>query len=58
MTIRDLLSNTSGRHWDYITDYVQMVRLAADKTAFAVGLAQDAPARHRVGLQQLRRADT
>ncbi len=43
LTIRDLLSNTSGRHWDYITDYVQMVRLATDKTAFAVGLAQDTP---------------
>ncbi|MDR7086632.1 CubicO group peptidase (beta-lactamase class C family) [Aeromicrobium panaciterrae] len=42
VTIRDLLSNTSGRHWDYNTDYSQMVRRAPDKTAFAIGLGQDA----------------
>ncbi len=42
VTIRDLLSNTSGRHWDYDTDYSQMVRRAADKTAFSIGLSQDA----------------
>ncbi len=41
VTIRDLLSNTSGRHWDYNTDYSQMVRRAPDKTAFAIGLRQD-----------------
>ncbi len=41
VTIRDLLSNTSGRHWDYDTDYSQMVRRAADKTAFAINLKQD-----------------
>ncbi len=41
VTIRDLLSNTSGRHWDYATDYSQMVRRASDKTAFAIGLGQD-----------------
>ena len=42
VTIRDLLANTSGRHWDYNTDYSQMVRRAPDKTAFAIGLGQDA----------------
>ena len=41
VTIRDLLSNTSGRHWDYETDYNQMVRRAADKTAFSIALKQD-----------------
>lgn len=41
VTIRDLLSNTSGRHWDYNTDYSQMIRRAPDKTAFAIGLRQD-----------------
>ena len=41
VTIRDLLSNTSGRHWDYNTDYSQMVRRAPDKTAFAIALSQD-----------------
>ena len=41
VTIRDLLSNTSGRHWDYDTDYGQMVRRAADKSAFSRGLQQD-----------------
>ncbi|WP_332643060.1 serine hydrolase domain-containing protein [Aeromicrobium sp.] len=41
VTIRDLLSNTSGRHWDYNTDYSQMIRRAPDKTAFSIGLGQD-----------------
>ncbi|GAA3530907.1 hypothetical protein GCM10022234_30100 [Aeromicrobium panaciterrae] len=41
VTIRDLLSNISGRHWDYDTDYSQMIRRAPDKTAFAIGLRQD-----------------
>lgn len=40
VTIRDLLSNTSGRQWDFFTDYAQMVRNAPDKTAFAIGLRQ------------------
>ena len=43
VTIRDLLSNSSGRHWDLATDYGQMVLRAEDKTAFAIGLGQDAP---------------
>jgi len=40
--VEDLLSNDSGRHWDFATDYGQMALNAPDKTAFAVGLAQDA----------------
>jgi len=43
VTIRNLLSNDSGRHWDLATDYAQMALGAQDKTAFAVGLGQDAP---------------
>jgi CubicO group peptidase (beta-lactamase class C family) len=42
VTIRDILSNASGRHWDADTDYVQMAFTAEDKTAFAVALGQDA----------------
>ncbi|OPG05294.1 serine hydrolase [Microbispora sp. GKU 823] len=41
VTIKDILSNVSGRHWDFDTDYRRLVR-AADRTGFAVGLAQDA----------------
>jgi CubicO group peptidase (beta-lactamase class C family) len=40
VTIRNLISNDSGRQWNYITDYVQMVFLAYDKSAFAIGLGQ------------------
>jgi len=40
VTIEDLLSNDSGRHWDLVTDYVSLTQ-AADRTAFAAGLAQD-----------------
>ena len=43
VTIRDLLSNTSGRHWDLNTDYRRMAFTEPDKTTFAVGLGQDAP---------------
>jgi CubicO group peptidase (beta-lactamase class C family) len=43
VTVRDLVSNDSGRHWDFATDYTQMAIGARDKTAFAVGLGQDAP---------------
>lgn len=42
VTIRNLLSNDSGRHWDFETDYIGMATRAVDKTAFAVGLTQDA----------------
>ena len=43
VTIRDLLSNDSGRHYDFQTDYVEMAVGARDKTGFAVELAQDDP---------------
>lgn len=39
-TVRDLLSMTSGRHWDERTDS-RMIRDEPDKTAFALGLPQD-----------------
>src|SRR5262249_20211970 len=41
VTAEDLLANDSGRHWDLQTDYQGLVR-AADRTAFAIALAQDA----------------
>ncbi len=43
VTVRDVMANVSGREWTYDLDYGQMVRRAADKTAFAVGLGQDHP---------------
>lgn len=43
VTVANLLSNDSGRHYDYQTDYIEMAAKAQDKTAFAVGLGQDAP---------------
>lgn len=42
VTVDNLLSNDSGRHWDLATDYVEMAVQASDKTAFGVDLAQDA----------------
>ncbi len=42
VTVEHLLSNDSGRHQDARTDYVEMAFQAPDKTAFSVGLAQDA----------------
>ncbi|MBL7501739.1 serine hydrolase [Frankia sp. CNm7] len=42
VTVRDLLSNSSGRRWSVDIDYNQLVR-AADQTAFAVGLDQASP---------------
>ncbi len=42
VTVRNLLSNDSGREWSPAIDYVQLLR-AADRTAFAVGLAQSQP---------------
>jgi CubicO group peptidase (beta-lactamase class C family) len=48
VTVRDLLSMTSGRRWDEATDS-RMIRDEADKTTYAVGLAQDrAPGRRWV----------
>ena len=42
VTIRDLLSNDSGREWSPMIDYVQLLR-ASDRTAFAIGLPQAHP---------------
>ncbi|MBC6461670.1 serine hydrolase domain-containing protein [Actinomadura sp. HBU206391] len=39
VTIRDLLSNDSGREWSFQTDYRRLNR-AQDRTEFAVGLKQ------------------
>ena len=43
VTVENLLSNDSGRHYDVVTDYGGMAAKADDKSAFAVGLGQDAP---------------
>jgi len=43
VTIRNLLSNDSGREWSLATDYRAMAALAPDKTGFAIGLGQDEP---------------
>jgi len=40
VTIRNLISNDSGRHWDLWTDYVRNFIVADDKTAHAIGLGQ------------------
>ena len=42
VTVRDLLSNDSGREWSLAIDYVQLLR-ARDRTGFAIGLGQAAP---------------
>ena len=39
VTVRDLLSNDSGRSWSLAQDYVNLIG-ASDKTAFAIGLTQ------------------
>jgi CubicO group peptidase (beta-lactamase class C family) len=41
VTVGNLLSNDSGRTWSLVQDYLQLLR-APDKTAFAVGLGQQA----------------
>lgn len=41
VTVEDLVSNDSGRHWDLATDYRALVA-AGDRTAFGIGLGQDA----------------
>lgn len=49
VTVRDILSNTSGRHWDQRSDYIEMALRARDKTAYATALGQDvAPAQRWV----------
>jgi CubicO group peptidase (beta-lactamase class C family) len=42
VTLRDLLSMTSGRRWSEAADR-QMIRATADQTAFAVAAAQQSP---------------
>ncbi|HEX5661787.1 MAG TPA: serine hydrolase domain-containing protein, partial [Polyangiales bacterium] len=41
VTVKNLLSNDSGREWTFLKDYVEMAGGAADKTGFAIGLGQD-----------------
>ncbi len=41
VTVQNLVSNDSGREWSLALDYNGLIR-AADHTAFAVGLGQDA----------------
>lgn len=40
VTIRQVLSNTSGRHWDFLTDYPALAD-AEDANDLALGLEQD-----------------
>jgi CubicO group peptidase (beta-lactamase class C family) len=42
ITIRNLLTMTSGLHWDAFGDYVTLATLAPDKTSYALGLSMDA----------------
>lgn len=42
VTVRDVLANASGRHWDLGSDYLGLLA-AEDRTAYGIGLAQDAP---------------
>lgn len=42
VTVRNLLSNDSGREWSLATDYGGLLQ-AKDRTAFAVGLTQTSP---------------
>ena len=41
VTVEDLVSNDSGRHWSLASDYRDLVA-APDRTGYAVGLGQDA----------------
>jgi CubicO group peptidase (beta-lactamase class C family) len=40
VTIRQLLSMTSGRYYDFQTDYAQMAFFSQDKSGFSIGLEQ------------------
>ncbi|MGW4481345.1 serine hydrolase domain-containing protein [Rhodococcus triatomae] len=42
VTVSDLLGNDSGRYWSMASDYGDLIR-AADRSAYAVGLDQQAP---------------
>lgn len=43
VSVGDLLTMASGRHWDFQSDYVQLALNQDDKTSFAVSLGQDHP---------------
>jgi CubicO group peptidase (beta-lactamase class C family) len=43
VTIRNLVSNDSGRYYDPKSDLVELAVVAEDKTAYAVGLEQQQP---------------
>lgn len=43
VTIKNLLSNDSGRYWDYVSDYQKLAGGENDKTAYAIGLDQQHP---------------
>ena len=40
VTVRQLLSNDSGRYYDFDSDYVKMAIQAPDKNAYSLGLSQ------------------
>jgi CubicO group peptidase (beta-lactamase class C family) len=42
VTVKDILSNDSGRFWDFATDYGQLPQ-ATDRTQFAIDLEQQYP---------------
>lgn len=42
VTVRNLLSNDSGREWNLALDYLQLIR-EEDRDAFAIGLGQQYP---------------
>ncbi len=56
VTVRNLLSNDSGREWTREGDYGQLLQ-APDRTCVRRGAGPAAPARHGVGLQQRRDPD-
>lgn len=43
VTIRQLLSNTSGRYFDVLSDYARLAFLEQDKSGYAVSLGQSSP---------------
>ncbi|MGH7283074.1 MAG: serine hydrolase domain-containing protein [Polyangiaceae bacterium] len=43
VTIRNLVTMTSGLHWDMFSDYVTMAELAPDKTSYALAQPLDDP---------------
>ncbi|MFO7561545.1 MAG: serine hydrolase [Enhygromyxa sp.] len=42
VTVRNIISNDSGRFWSFESDYVTGLLLALDQTAYAIGLSQQA----------------